>query len=87
MTDAEGIRAKMQITIKNGTALNPVLSFEEASLPKYIINTLHDFEKPTPIQSQALPIILSGQDMVGIAATGSGKTLAYLIPGIIHVND
>jgi ATP-dependent RNA helicase DDX5/DBP2 len=44
------------------------------------------FEKPTPIQSQAWPIVLSGRDMVGIAATGSGKTLAFILPAIVHVN-
>jgi superfamily II DNA/RNA helicase len=32
--------------------------------------------RPTPIQSQAWPILLSGNDLVGIAQTGSGKTLA-----------
>lgn len=32
-------------------------------------------------------MILSGNDMVGIAATGSGKTLAYALPAIVHVND
>jgi ATP-dependent RNA helicase DDX5/DBP2 len=64
-----------------------VLKFDEASLPRYLLDHLSEFEKPTPIQSQAWPIALSGQDMVGIAATGSGKTLAYILPAIIHVND
>ena len=40
------------------------------------------FEKPSPIQAQAWPIVLSGQDLIGVAATGSGKTLAFLLPGI-----
>ncbi len=35
--------------------------------------------RPTPIQSQAWPILLSGNDLVGIAQTGSGKTLAVRI--------
>ncbi len=38
------------------------------------------FEKPTPIQQQSYPVILSGSDMVGIAQTGTGKTWAYLLP-------
>ena len=38
------------------------------------------FSKPTPIQSKAIPPILSGLDVIGKAATGSGKTLAYGIP-------
>lgn len=44
-------------------------------------------EKPTPIQAQALPAIMSGRDVIGIAKTGSGKTLAYLLPLIRHILD
>ncbi|CAF4555686.1 unnamed protein product, partial [Rotaria magnacalcarata] len=40
--------------------------------------------RPTPIQSQAWPILLSGQDLVGIAQTGSGKTLSFILPALIH---
>lgn len=43
--------------------------------------------KPTPIQQKGLPVIMSGRDVVGIAATGSGKTLAFILPAIVHVND
>jgi len=43
------------------------------------------FEKPTPIQSQALPIALKGRDLIAVAKTGSGKTLAYVWPMITHV--
>jgi ATP-dependent RNA helicase DDX46/PRP5 len=43
------------------------------------------FAKPTPIQSQALPAIMSGRDVIGIAKTGSGKTLAFLLPMFRHV--
>ena len=45
------------------------------------------FEKPTSIQSQALPCALKGRDVIGIAKTGSGKTLAYLVPMIVHILD
>lgn len=38
------------------------------------------FEKPTPIQCQAIPAIMSGRDLIGIAKTGSGKTLAFILP-------
>ena len=38
------------------------------------------FDSPTPIQTQAYPVILSGKDVVGIAQTGTGKTLAYMLP-------
>jgi ATP-dependent RNA helicase DDX46/PRP5 len=45
------------------------------------------FEKPTPIQAQAVPAIMSGRDLIGIARTGSGKTLAFLLPLFRHVLD
>lgn len=38
------------------------------------------YEKPTPIQDQAIPYILEGRDLVGVANTGTGKTAAFLIP-------
>ena len=38
------------------------------------------YNKPTPIQDQAIPLILKGKDVVGIANTGTGKTAAFLIP-------
>jgi superfamily II DNA or RNA helicase len=37
------------------------------------------FSQPTPIQCQAWPVLLQGQDLIGIAQTGTGKTLAFLI--------
>ena len=47
------------------------------------IKTL-SFDKLTPIQSYGIPIVMSGQDLVGIAKTGSGKTLAFMLPCIHH---
>ncbi|XP_053291829.1 probable ATP-dependent RNA helicase DDX43 [Pleuronectes platessa] len=44
------------------------------------------FVKPTPIQSQAWPVLMSGEDLIAIAQTGTGKTLAYLLPGFIHMD-
>ena len=40
------------------------------------------FETPTPIQQQAMPIILEGKDIIGSAQTGTGKTAAFLLPVI-----
>lgn len=66
----------------------PVQQFDESNLPKYLVDKLKSspkFEAPTPIQSQAWPVALSGRDVIGVAQTGSGKTLAFIIPAIVHV--
>ena len=57
-------------------------SFRELNLSTALLNALDDlgFAKPTPIQEQAFPVILSGKNVVGIAQTGTGKTLAYMLP-------
>ncbi|XP_067242678.1 probable ATP-dependent RNA helicase DDX43 [Chanodichthys erythropterus] len=72
------------------TIPNPVCTFEEAFVyyPGIMENIVRvGFQKPTPIQSQAWPIILKGIDLIGIAQTGTGKTLAYLLPGFIHMDE
>ncbi len=45
------------------------------------------YTEPTPIQKQALPVALSGRDIIGIAQTGSGKTAAFVLPMIVHIMD
>lgn len=55
---------------------NPVLTFEQAFGPyPEILKTIKDqnFQTPSPIQSQAWPVIMSGEDMIGIAQTGTGE--------------
>ncbi len=43
------------------------------------------FDAPTPIQAQAIPVVLGGRDVLGIAQTGSGKTAAFALPMIQHL--
>jgi len=57
-------------------------NFEKLKLSTPLYNAIADlgFEQATPIQVEAVPVILSGRDVVGIAQTGTGKTFAYLWP-------
>jgi len=58
------------------------MTFEDFNLSKPLLNALNEQEisSPTAIQEQAIPVISSGADVIGIAQTGTGKTLAYLVP-------
>jgi superfamily II DNA/RNA helicase len=57
-------------------------SFAISEVLKQNIKT-RGYAQPTPIQDQAIPVILEGRDVVGIANTGTGKTAAFLIP-LLH---
>ncbi|XP_018567786.1 ATP-dependent RNA helicase dbp2 [Anoplophora glabripennis] len=87
--EIEEWRRNKEISLKGKSIPEPVLNFEEAGFPDYVMTELRKmgFKNPTPIQSQGWPIALSGRDMVGIASTGSGKTLSYILPAIVHINN
>ncbi len=63
-------------------------SFENLNLSKPLQNAITElgFDRPTPIQTEACPVVLSGKDVVGIAQTGTGKTFAYLLPILRDLN-
>jgi ATP-dependent RNA helicase DeaD len=65
-----------------------VTTFEDLGLSGPVLQALQDvgYEKPSPIQEQAIPVLLSGRDMIGQAQTGSGKTAAFGLPIIEHVD-
>ncbi|WP_053984126.1 DEAD/DEAH box helicase [Niameybacter massiliensis] len=56
--------------------------FEDFGLDQAIIKGVEaqDYQEPTPIQKQAIPVLLKGRDLVGCAQTGTGKTAAFAIP-------
>ena len=62
-----------------------VPNFAEMKFPPAVLTWLEGkgIKRPTPIQLQGLPVILSGRDMVGVAFTGSGKTLAFALPAVM----
>ena len=67
----------------------PVQKWAQCGLTRQtldVIDTL-GYEKPTSIQMQAIPALMSGRDVVGVAKTGSGKTVAFLLPMFRHILD
>ena len=77
------------IKVKGKNCPRPIKGFHQCGLNDKILETLkkHNYETPTPIQAQAIPTIMSGRDVIGIAKTGSGKTLAFLLPMLRHILD
>ena len=60
------------------------MNFADLQIENKLKKSIHlaNFETPTPIQSQSIPISLAGRDILGTAQTGTGKTLAFTIPMI-----
>ena len=77
------------IKVRGKNCPKPIKSWAQCGISSKILEILKRnlFERPTPIQAQGIPIIMSGRDMIGIAKTGSGKTLAFLIPMFRHILD
>jgi ATP-dependent RNA helicase RhlE len=60
------------------------MSFQSLGLSQPVLQALalKDYGAPTPIQTQAIPTLLKGRDLLGIAQTGTGKTAAFMLPSI-----
>jgi ATP-dependent RNA helicase DDX5/DBP2 len=73
--DAEAWRASKGIVVRGTDIPKPVFTFEEASMPEYVLNEVlkQGFAQPSPIQSQGWPMALKGRNMVGVSATGTWK--------------
>jgi ATP-dependent RNA helicase DDX46/PRP5 len=92
MTDEEvrDLRFKLDdIKVQGSKVPRPALKFAQFGLGTQVLDVIRDlgFEMPTPIQSQTIPAIMSGRDVIGVAKTGSGKTVAFLLPMFRHIKD
>lgn len=64
------------------------MPFSRLGLSPHVLPALQDalqqagYAQPTPIQQQAIPLIVQGRDLVALAPTGSGKTAAYVLPAL-----
>lgn len=63
------------------------MSFKELKLIDPLLKAIHEegYETPTPIQSQAIPVALTGKDLLGCAQTGTGKSAAFILPILQHL--
>jgi ATP-dependent RNA helicase DeaD len=64
------------------------MKFEELNIDERILRAIEDmgFEETSPIQTQAIPAVCEGIDVVGQAQTGTGKTAAYTIPMLMKID-
>ena len=66
-----------------------VTGFAALGLAPKLLGTLAElgYEEPTPIQREAIPLLLAGRDLLGQAATGTGKTAAFALPLIQRIDE
>ncbi len=64
-------------------------TFDQLGLSQPVLQALDlkGYSDPTPIQEQAIPAVLEGRDLLGIAQTGTGKTAAFMLPGIDRLRE
>ena len=65
------------------------MRFDEFDFQPALLDAIDsmNFRECTPIQEQAIPVLLEGHDLIGIAQTGTGKTAAYLLPVLDKLSD
>ncbi|KAI0650617.1 P-loop containing nucleoside triphosphate hydrolase protein [Trametes meyenii] len=92
MTDEEADLLRLEldgIKIRGVDCPRPVTKWSHFGLPAVCLEVIKrlGYTGPTPIQAQAIPAIMSGRDVIGVAKTGSGKTIAFLLPMFRHIKD
>lgn len=88
--ETELLRLEMDgIKVRGQEVPRPVKNWGAFGLPAACLDMIQrkGWTAATSIQAQAIPCIMSGRDVIGIAKTGSGKTIAYLLPLFRHVKD
>lgn len=81
------LRRKISIKVSGFGPVRPAISFAHFGFDSHLMGVIRksEYSTPTPIQAQAVPVALSGRDIIGIAKTGSGKTAAFVWPMLVHV--
>ncbi len=62
-------------------------TFQDFKLNKQILQSIEEagYQTPTPIQDKAIPLVLAGHDVMGVAQTGTGKTAAFVLPILMKI--
>ncbi|XP_041864657.1 probable ATP-dependent RNA helicase DDX52 [Melanotaenia boesemani] len=87
------IRSRYRINVHGTDVPDPACTFDELqseySLNPRILHNLKEagLNSPTPIQMQAIPLMLHGRELLACAPTGSGKTLAFCLPLLAHLKQ
>lgn len=92
MTEEEVADLRLEldgIKIRGIDAPKPVQKWSQCGLGAQSLEVIQrlGYDRPTSIQTQAIPSIMSGRDVIGVAKTGSGKTIAFLLPMFRHIKD
>ena len=88
--DVADLRLELDgIKIRGVDVPKPVQKWSQCGLGVQSLEVIQrlGYERPSSIQAQAIPAIMSGRDVIGVAKTGSGKTVAFLLPMFRHVKD
>src|SRR6267154_3025884 len=72
-----------------GNAKKEFMNFSQLGLAPAHVSACESlgYTEPTPIQQQAIPVVLEGRDLIGCAETGTGKTAAFLLPIIQRISE
>lgn len=91
-TEEEVANLRMEldnIKVRGVDVPKPVQKWAQCGLGVQVLDVIRKlgYEAPTSIQAQAVPAIMAGRDVIGVAKTGSGKTIAFLLPMFRHIKD
>ena len=73
---------------QNTEHASDAISFSDLKLPESILKVVTElgYETPSPIQAQCIPLLLDGNDVLGVAQTGTGKTAAFALPLLANID-
>lgn len=82
-------RRRSQVLLNNDTSLSDDTTFASLKLSEPLLRAIADagYTRPTPVQAQAIPLVLAGGDLLAGAQTGTGKTAGFTLPILHRLSD